>query len=173
MKSRELLIAGILSVQAVCGLSEKQQPQLRVNPILEAKPKEIGARNGQEGLRNLIDSGLLQPVDGSKRNKARHLNTVESPPTAPGVETMTTGTTPPHTEAQTTANMAQAPEFETMTTGTTPPNTEVQTTAKMAEAPEVETMTTGTAPPNTEVQETAKMAQDQEETVRHGYYYSE
>jgi hypothetical protein len=39
MKSRELLMAGILSVQAVCGLAEKQQPRLKVNQILDAKPK--------------------------------------------------------------------------------------------------------------------------------------
>lgn len=85
MKSRELLIAGILSVLAVCGLAEKQQPQRKVNQILEAKPIQIGARNGPEGLRNLIDSGLLQPVDGSERNKARRLG--------PAVGTKTTSKT--------------------------------------------------------------------------------
>jgi hypothetical protein len=83
MKSRELLMAGILSVQAVCGLAEKQQPQLKVNQILDAKPKEIGARYGQGGLRNLIDSGFLQPVDGSNKNKARRLGALKGHHTAP------------------------------------------------------------------------------------------
>jgi hypothetical protein len=90
MKSRELLIAGILLVQAVCGLAEKQQPQLRVNQILEAKPKQIGAHNGQEGLRNLFGSGLLQPVDGSKRNKARRLGPVVGTKTTAKTEVMET-----------------------------------------------------------------------------------
>jgi hypothetical protein len=102
MKSREILIAGILSVQAVCGLAEKQQPQLRVNQILEAKPKEIGARNGQEGLRNLIDSGLLQPVDRSKRNKARRLDAVKGRRRAPevGTKTVKTGIPTPKSGAK-------------------------------------------------------------------------
>ena len=65
MKSRDILVAGILSVQALCGLAENQQPRLEA--------KAISVQDAEGGVQKLINRGLLQPIDDSKRNKVRRL----------------------------------------------------------------------------------------------------
>jgi hypothetical protein len=65
MKSRDILVAGIISVQALCGLAESQQPRLEA--------KEISIQDAHGGVQKLIKRGLLKPIGGSKRNKTRRL----------------------------------------------------------------------------------------------------
>lgn len=65
MKSRDILVAGILSIQALCGLAENQQPRLEA--------KAISIQDAEGGVQKLIKRGLLKPIDDSKRKKARRL----------------------------------------------------------------------------------------------------
>jgi hypothetical protein len=74
MKSRNILVAGILSVQALCGLAENQQRRLEA--------KEISIQDAQGGVQKLINRGLLKPVDDNKRNKARRMGAVKHSSTA-------------------------------------------------------------------------------------------
>jgi hypothetical protein len=83
MKSRDILVAGILSVQALCGFAENKQPRLEA--------KEISIQDAQGGVQKLVNRGLFKPIDGRKRNKTRRLGGKKGGPATP--QTHKTGPT--------------------------------------------------------------------------------